>query len=97
VPNLVSLSSIPELVKLIELSDVCIYVISVNEIVGFVVCFRELAEYHSLNYKFFNKQESKFIYVDRVAIKEGHTNKGFGSNLYKNIQVISFKTITNLL
>ena len=56
---------------------------------GFAVCFRELAEYHSLNYKFFNEQEDKFIYVDRVAIKEGHANKGLGSNLYKKIYKLS--------
>ena len=89
VPNLGTLSSEAELAKLIEMSHICMYVLSVDEIIGFAVCFRELSKYHSLNYKFFNERETKFMYVDRIAIKEGHANSGLGSNLYKKLYKLS--------
>jgi predicted GNAT superfamily acetyltransferase len=89
VPNLGSLSSELELARLIKLSHICIYVLSADEIVGFMVCFRELSEYHSLNYKYFNEREDKFMYVDRIAIKGGHANKGLGSGLYEKLYKLS--------
>jgi uncharacterized protein len=89
VPNLGSLSSELELAKLIEMSHICTYVLSATEIVGFMVCFKELSEYASLNYKFFNERERNFIYVDRIAIKNGHANRGLGSKLYNELHKLT--------
>ena len=62
VPALGSLSTETELKELIKLSDTSMYIFSNNEIIGFLVCFRERSAYHSPNYRFFNKNESKFIF-----------------------------------
>ena len=47
VPALGSLSTEAELEELIKLSDTSMYILSDNEITGFLVCFREQSKYHS--------------------------------------------------
>ena len=85
VPALGSLSTETELEELIKLSDTSMYIFSNKEIIGFLVCFRERSKYHSPNYIFFNNNESKFMYVDRIAIKQNNINKGLGSLLYNKL------------
>ena len=85
VPALGSLSTESELEELIKLSDTSMYILSNNEIIGFLVCFRERSTYHSPNYRFFNNNEPEFIYVDRIAIKQNNINKGLGSQLYNKL------------
>ena len=85
VPALGSLSTETELEELIKLSDTSMYIFSNNEIIGFLVCFRERSKYHSPNYIFFNNNESKFMYVYRIAIKQNNINKGLGSLLYNKL------------
>jgi predicted GNAT superfamily acetyltransferase len=89
VPALGSLSTEAELEELIKLSDTSMYILSNNEIIGFLVCFREQSKYHSPNYRFFNNSESKFMYVDRIAIKQNNLGKGLGSQLYKRLYKIA--------
>jgi len=86
---LTNLPSESELSKLIELSYTCMYVLSDDEVLGFMICFREKSEHHSVNYKFFNDREDRFIYVDRIAIKENHGRRGLGSDLYKELYKLS--------
>ena len=88
-PEVGSLSTIDELSKLIDMSALNFYVLDDEEIIGFVVCFREGSGYKSLNYKFFNDNESKFLYIDRVVIKEGHRRKGAGTILYSHLQTLA--------
>ena len=52
VPALGSLSTESELEELIKLSDTSMYILSNDEIIGFLVCFRERSTYHSPNYRF---------------------------------------------
>ena len=49
---------------------------------------REGQDYDSLNYDFFNSQDYPFLYVDRIAIKDGHRRKGLGRKIYeKTIEI----------
>ena len=88
-PEVGSLSTIDELSKLIDMSALNFYVLDDEEIIGFVVCFREGSGYKSLNYKFFNDNEGKFLYIDRVVIKEGHRRKGAGTILYSHLKILA--------
>ena len=88
-PEVGSLSTIDELSKLIDMSALNFYVLDDEEIIGFVVCFREGSGYKSSNYKFFNDNESKFLYIDRVVIKEGHRRKGAGTILYSHLHTLA--------
>jgi predicted GNAT superfamily acetyltransferase len=44
---------------------------------------RENQAYDSLNYEFYNSQNSPFLYVDRIAIKDGHRRNGLGKMIYE--------------
>ena len=88
-PEVGSLDSVKHLKRLLSLSSNNLFISLDNEIIGFVVCFREGSNYQSLNYKFFSKNETKFLYIDRVVIKELHRRKGIGKSLYRNIESIS--------
>ena len=88
-PEVGSLDSIKHLKSLLSLSSNNLFISLDNKIIGFIVCFREGSNYQSLNYKFFSKIETKFLYIDRVVIKELHRRKGIGKSLYRNIESIS--------
>ena len=44
---------------------------------------RENLTYDSLNYEFFNRQDQAFLYVDRIAIRDGHRRQGLGRMIYE--------------
>ena len=87
-PEVGSLNSIEHLKQLIQLSSYQFYVIKEDEIIGFTICFKENSSYDSLNYKFFSDTESKFIYIDRIAIKDSFRRKGIGKSFYNYIEQI---------
>ncbi len=91
VPEVGSLPSINVLKNLIQLSSLNFYVLNEKEIIGFVTCFREGSEYHSSNYKFFSNSEERFLYIDRIIIKNGFRRKGAGTILYDHLSSIAVK------
>ena len=88
-PEVGSLSSIEYLRQLIQLSSYQFYVEKDNEIKGFIICFREKSSYDSPNYKFFSNTESKFLYIDRIAIKDSFRRQGIGKSFYELIEKIA--------
>ena len=90
-PEVGELASINSLSKLINMSTVNFYVLEDNEIIGFVICFREGSEYKSPNYKYFKNKEVKFLYIDRVVIKKSHRRRGAGSYLYDRLDDLAKK------
>ena len=91
VPEVGSLPSLSALKKRIQLSALNFYDLNEEEIIGFVICFREGSKYHSLNYKFFCDSEKKFLYIDRIIIKDGFRRRGAGTILYDHLSSISSK------
>ena len=81
-PEVGSLSSIEHLRQLIQLSSYQFYVVKDDEIKGFIICFKEKSSYDSPNYKFFCNTESKFLYIDRIAIKDSFRRQGIGKSFY---------------
>jgi predicted GNAT superfamily acetyltransferase len=88
-PEVGSLSSIEYLQELIKLSSNNFYISFKNKIIGFMICFREESEYKSKNYKFFTKNKSKFLYIDRIAVKSDYRRNGIGRSLYALISSIA--------
>ena len=86
-PEVGNLASIKELQNLARQSSNNYYISSKDEIIAFMICFREKSDYHSENYKFFSKKEKKFLYVDRIAIKDTYRRKGIAKNLYSMIEI----------
>ena len=91
VPEVGILPSLSALKNLIKLSALNFYVLNEEEIIGFVICFREGSKYHSLNYKFFCDSEKKFLYIDRIIIKDGFRRRGAGTILYDHLSSIASK------
>ena len=83
--NIPEVGDVPNLDRLKKLIDWSSHLIVVrdNDISGFIILMREGQNYDSLNYKFFNSQSFPFVYVDRIAIKDGHRRKGLGRMIYE--------------
>jgi uncharacterized protein len=56
-----------------------------NEIVGFLLAFREGTQYDSTNYRWFVNQYEQFLYIDRVVVSTQHQGRGIGNKLYDDI------------
>lgn len=88
-PEVGSLPSTQSLQELIKISSNTFYFSKNDELIGFIICFRENSVYGSENYKFFNKNKKKFIYIDRVAVKDGYRRMGFGTKFYKYLDKVA--------
>lgn len=90
-PEVGSIYDIESFSKLFELSSTSLLVELEDQIIGFIICFRENSIYGSENYKFFNSKKDQFIYIDRVVIKSGFRRMGFGTQLYRYLDELAFK------
>ena len=88
-PEVGSLESVDHLQSLLQMSLLNLFVSNNEEMIGFIICFKENSNYSSKNYKFFSEREKKFLYIDRVAIAEKYRRKGLGKSLYKNLETLS--------
>lgn len=73
------------LLKLAEMSDVILIAEVENRPAGFLIAFREGTEYDSENYKWFEKNYERFLYVDRIVVNEKFRKCGIGKKLYNQI------------
>ena len=89
-PAVGHLNSLDELKELLNKSYIN-YFIKTNQIIGFMICFKEKSDYSSKNYKFFSDNEESFIYIDRVVIKEEYRRKGIANSFYYSIEQIASK------
>jgi predicted GNAT superfamily acetyltransferase len=88
-PEVGSLPSAQSLQELIKISSNAFYFSKNDELIGFIICFRENSVYGSENYKFFNKNKKKFIYIDRIVVKDGYRRMGFGTKFYKYLDKVA--------
>ena len=96
IPEVGSVADMGRLKSLLDWSSHLI-VIRNDEIAGFIILMREGQDYDSLNYDFFNSQNYPFLYVDRIAIKDGHRRKGLGRVIYeKTIEIAKAVSYTHL-
>ena len=82
--NIPEVGDVPSLERLNALINWSSHVIVVRdqEIAGFILLMREDQSYDSLNYEFYNSRDMPFLYVDRIAIKDGHRRNGLGKMIY---------------
>tara|TARA_B110000091_G_C13800305_1_gene469906 strand:+ start:1129 stop:1638 length:510 start_codon:yes stop_codon:yes gene_type:complete len=85
VPEVGSIENIEVFAELIRMSTFNLVAKYHDEIVGFIICFKESSEYQSLNYKFFKENVDTFLYIDRVAIKDGYRGKALGTQVYEKV------------
>ena len=82
IPEVGNVANLERLNQLIDWSS-HVLVVREQEIAGFIILMRENQNYDSLNYDFFNSKNYPFLYVDRIAIKEGHRRQGLGKMIYE--------------
>ena len=90
-PEVGDLKSLEYLKTLIEHSSNQYSIFYDKKIIGFIICFRENSIYASENYKFFNNNKDKFIYIDRIVIKSGFRRMGFGTKIYNHLDALASK------
>lgn len=56
-----------------------------GEVVAFLLAFREGSSYDSINYRWFDKQFERFLYIDRVVVSNAFQGRGIGKILYNDI------------
>jgi predicted GNAT superfamily acetyltransferase len=56
-----------------------------GEVIGFLLAFREGADYDSPNYLWFAERYPQFLYVDRVVVAEAARGQGAGALLYRDM------------
>jgi len=83
--NIPEVGNVPDLERMNALIQWSSHVMVVRdqEIACFIILMRENQAYDSLNYEFYNSQNSPFLYVDRIAIKDGHRRNGLGKMIYE--------------
>ena len=85
VPEVGSLNSLDQQRKLLSISSYHSILLKDNELIGFAICFRESRPYWSENYKYFEKELDKFLYVDRIAIDQKYRRQGHAKKMYEDI------------
>ena len=56
-----------------------------KKLVGFLIALTPGKEYHSVNYKWFEKRFDSFMYVDRIVIDPSYQGNGLGKGFYNDL------------
>ena len=85
VPEVGSIANVSEFQKLLFMGSFNLIAKIDDEVIGYIVCFRDKSAYGSINYKFFSETISKFLYIDRIAIKDTYRHQGIGKKIYEQV------------
>lgn len=85
VPEVGSLDSLDKQRKLLSICSYHSILLKEDQLIGFSICFREERPYWSENYKYFEKELDKFLYVDRIAIDQKYRRQGHAKRMYRDI------------
>ena len=56
-----------------------------GQVVAFILTFCAEADYDSPNFLWFTNRYPSFLYIDRLVVRDGFRNKGFGKMLYRDL------------
>ena len=90
----VSSVTIDEMANFLDIADYFKSIIIDNIVAGFLIALHPGKDYHSLNYKWFEKRYKSFIYVDRIVIASSYQGNGFGKAFYNDLALFA-KNKTN--
>jgi len=85
----VSSITLDDMIHFLEILDY-FRVIKINSnIIGFLIALTPGKDYQSPNYKWFEKQYSQFMYVDRIVIDPAFQGQGLGWVFYDDVKIFS--------
>lgn len=61
------------------------YARAVDENAAYLIAFDQDADYDSPNFLWFRERLSRFIYVDRIAVRHAHRGRGLARILYEDL------------
>jgi len=83
----VSSITLNDMTQFLEMADY-FRVIKINSnIIGFLIALSPGKDYQSPNYKWFEKQYSQFMYVDRIVIDPAFQGQGLGWGFYDDLKI----------
>lgn len=56
-----------------------------DEVVAFMIVFKEGADYDSVNYQWFSQKYDQFLYIDRIVVAPSTSGMGLGKRLYHDL------------
>ncbi|MGD9044349.1 MAG: GNAT family N-acetyltransferase [Desulfobacterales bacterium] len=57
-----------------------------SQTAGFLIAFDPRADYKSLNFQWFKKRYSAFVYIDRIVVAPDARRKGIAFSLYQDLE-----------
>lgn len=57
-----------------------------DALIAFCLVLAPGARYESPNYRYFEERYEDFLYLDRVAVREGERGRGVGAALYREVE-----------
>ena len=85
----VSSVTIDEMANFLDIADYFKSIIINNIVAGFLIALHPGKDYHSLNYKWFEKRYKSFIYVDRIVIGSSYRGNGLGKAFYNDLTIFA--------
>ena len=85
----VSSVTIDEMANFLDIADYFKSIIIENIVAGFLIALHPGKDYHSLNYKWFEKRYKSFIYVDRIIIGSSYRGNGLGKAFYNDLAIFA--------
>jgi len=85
----VSSITINDMTQFLEMADYFRVIKVKNNIAGFLIALTPGKDYHSPNYKWFEKKYSQFMYIDRIIIDPSFQSRGLGRAFYDDLKIFS--------
>jgi len=83
----VSSIALDDMIHFLEIVDYFRVIKVKNNIAGFLIALAPGKNYQSPNYKWFEKQYSQFMYVDRIVIDPAFRGQGLGWGFYDDLKI----------
>ena len=83
----VSSITLNDMTQFLKMADYFRVIKVKTNIAGFLIALAPGKNYHSPNYKWFEKKYSQFMYVDRIVIDPSFQNKGLGLAFYDDLKI----------
>ncbi len=71
--------------KLHQISDFFYVVKDAEKVIAFILTLREGKPYNNVNYAWFAKRYTQFLYIDRIVVSPDYHHAGIGHALYERI------------
>ena len=85
----VSSITINDMTQFLEMADYFRIIKIKNNIAGFLIALTPGKDYHSPNYKWFEKKYTQFMYIDRIVIDPFFQGMGLGRAFYDDLKIFS--------